>query len=599
MGLLGLQTKEYEQFYSRLYSRLPALKVKFRDQLCVTGKKYPYEEVSKVYVRNIDGKNIVSAKIFTDLDTITDKTAEVDYIGLYAIGAMELLYLVFSKELDENGGESISALSEKFSLVCDSIFTKYEDLVNVCNCLMDDEMSKEYRKQLNLFYSMRTDFSRLGYKETIKYANWLMIIWLADKQKFWEIFFEIMEYVEPLFLILFDDIIRDEDGGFLCKYWLNEDKDLHFNRISYAIPNSDGTREITDCRGVAIFSSLSLYYSFLFAHGYHPSNDMYFTKDDTKLIGKMMAIIAICFGNDAQAKFLKGIGIDEIPRFDLRMSYTSALQNQRYRKIDGGSMKRTTWEDLVLFSYAYQLAESVHNTVLQSNDVNMYYASIDTICNVIGCLIVDHYDELLSVDTSEFDKKIKDLEYQNNRLNKDLETSRQRLIEVTNNSTANDEVNQLKQQLSELQRIVDSKTEIIEQLNSENKELNAFINNIYSDEDIDDEEEYVPEVPMEEMVEYLNNFRFLLVGGRFELPQKLAEYGWTNLTQFDSRKNLGATQTNGADFYVFNTKFISHKIVRKVESEITDTDTTMYYNGTNTEKLIESCYKFAKAFFED
>ena len=135
----------------------------------------------------------------------------------------------------------------------------------------------------------------------------------------------------------------------------------------------------------------------------------------------------------------------------------------------------------------------------------------------------------------------------------------------------------------------------------ENKDLNAFISNIYSenDEDIDTENDATEfEVSIEEMVNYLNNFKFLMVGGRFELLQKLNDYGWTNVDQFDGRKHLGAAQLQSSDFYVLNTKFLSHKVTCKIASNISDFETMMYYNGTNPEKLIKACYNFATNFFK-
>ena len=151
--------------------------------------------------------------------------------------------------------------------------------------------------------------------------------------------------------------------------------------------------------------------------------------------------------------------------------------------------------------------------------------------------------------------------------------------------------------MAKANEIINTKNETIDDLVNKNKELNKTLSDIY-DDDFEIEEDEL-QVPIEEMVLFLNEFKIVLIGGRWELPAKLNEYGWTNISQLD-KDNLctGVDVAKYADFTVINTRFVSHTIVHKVES-VTDSDTRMSYNGTNPEKLIIAMYDFVKKFIGD
>lgn len=599
MGILGLHTSDYESYYSGLYNKIPAVKVKFRDQLCFSGKKYEYEDVSKVWVTNAHGKIIITPKIFCENESEYAICNEVDYIGLYAIGAMELVYLVLSSSLKQDGGEPINHLSELFDNMCKNIYKDFKDIEQMYEKIFDNTISKEYDKAFNLFFSMRTDYSKMAYKHVMRYSTVLMMIWATNPRYFWEIFFEIMTFVSPLYLMLLQDVIcKDGEDSYLINYWLNADRDLHFKRIEYIYPATNTKKQITDCRGLSILSCLSLYYGFLYNHGYDPSKSPVLSHKNKNVVEYLLLSIANCIGNDYQSRFLMGEGISEPCLFDLRGAYYSSIQDKLKSNLTTNNMSRHVYEDLILFSIAHQdIDESTSVIGVKSTDVNMHYSSVHEIFQSIGYILYTNYDQIISVDIEEYENQIKNLNTQNNRLINDLNRLRSRVDEVLDKCIDKSEVEQKDEKIAELQRIIDSKSEIIEQLSNENKELNLFISNIYSDDDSIQEETKI-ELSISEMVEYLNNFKFLMVGGRFDLIQKLNEYGWNNLDQFDGRKNLGSSQMPNADFYVLNTKFISHKVTWKVESEVEDSEVIMYYNGTNPEKLIQACYEFTSEFFK-
>lgn len=105
------------------------------------------------------------------------------------------------------------------------------------------------------------------------------------------------------------------------------------------------------------------------------------------------------------------------------------------------------------------------------------------------------------------------------------------------------------------------------------------------------------DIPLEDMIDFLNGFKFTMVGGRDELLSKLKEIGWTNVAQISSESASNTAMQS--DFFCINTRFISHKIVRLVESDYaSQRDQMFYYNGTNIQLLVQVCYDFVTAWFE-
>lgn len=590
MSLLNLYTADYITDNSNILSKLPSIKVKFRDTFCVPGQKFEYADLSKVAVSNKNNKLLITPYVFTDLNDMN--AVEVDYIGIYAIGILELLYLVLKRN-DSN----IAHFHHNFNQFIGSIFNNYVDVEELMNKIESDE----YKKQLNLFYQMRTDYDREGYKCIINRVNELMLIWLHDKRIFWEVFFEIFEFCKPIALVIFEEFIFGEHPNvFIDHSWVNKDFDLHFKRIAYTVPNSENIRYITDCRGVGIFACMSFYYSFVYEFGYDCQKDHHIAANDTKFLAQILANLTNCIGNDNQYKALSGKYLDEPPVLDLRNAhvYNQSKTGVKYRVHDDFYIQKHVWEDLVLFSCANTRPDDKSKFVLSCDDVNMHYSNMYNLVSAISGMLY-FGPKLVSTDTKAIDtykETITELESTKIRLSNELDKAKDTIEELTNNTTANDEVEKLKLELEEAKRIIDSKSNIINQLKDKNKSLNTFISNIFSDDDIE-ETELDETCSIEDMVLFLNDFKITMVGGRFELLSKLNSYGWTNVDQFDS-SNLVSTNKQ-SDFYVINTAFNSHKVVRKVESmENNNGETIMYFNGTNAEKLIESCYRFVKKFFE-
>ena len=153
--------------------------------------------------------------------------------------------------------------------------------------------------------------------------------------------------------------------------------------------------------------------------------------------------------------------------------------------------------------------------------------------------------------------------------------------------------------------MTEQKSQINIQLSEKVASLNSRLSSFFCEDELeDDAEEVVVEITQEERLNYLNGFSFLLVGGREGLAQKLEDIGWTSITQiFNSNSPVlssDASSRPNIDFIVINTKFVSHNLVRAVESRFGDlSDRVIYFNGTNVDYLSRVTIDFIRKYMED
>jgi hypothetical protein len=95
-----------------------------------------------------------------------------------------------------------------------------------------------------------------------------------------------------------------------------------------------------------------------------------------------------------------------------------------------------------------------------------------------------------------------------------------------------------------------------------------------------------------------------MLGGREGFAQKLEDTGWTSVTQIFNSNNpvlsSDASSRPNIDFIIICTKFVSHNLVRSMESKFSDlTDRIIYFNGTNVDYLTRVTVDFIKKYMED
>lgn len=579
------ELSEQEKF---LDPKLPKVSMKFRNQFCVTGNKHEYVDLSKVRV-NVENMSIVP-KIFSK-DT---EAVEVDFIGLYSIGILEMLYLGLCTPKKDDSSGSVTDFGAMFNERMRGIFKDFNDIEKIYDTISGFGIANgKYNEAFNLYFMMRTHYDRSGHETLLKYADWLMVIWLVDPQTYWEIFFDIMEYVRYSMLTMFEDFVNPNINFDAKQPWLNKSNDLAFKAIEYTIPGTEKVRKITDCRGLSIMIVWSLYYGLVYNFGYDCEKNPAIFYHDERIMNYINKTIKGCIGDDYQAKAIKGKGLTQASKFnslctfvyDQPTNVTFTIKNQKFVK--------HYYEEIVLFMRRHNI------DVIQYNmSINMHYSNIYNIFAAVGEMFYLSSTKMMSTHEKEFVAAILELEDMNKKLISEVERQKKQtqLVEERYKNETNDEIESLKKQLEEAQAIIESKNSTIENLVNKNKELNKFVADIY-DDDSEIKYELEEKKSIEEMVKELNDYKIILIGGRFDLPSRLNEYGWMNIKQYDSN-NLctGIDSVNYADFIVINTKFVNHTIVNKVES-MTESDIRMLYNGTNPEKLIEAMYDFVMKYF--
>lgn len=100
----------------------------------------------------------------------------------------------------------------------------------------------------------------------------------------------------------------------------------------------------------------------------------------------------------------------------------------------------------------------------------------------------------------------------------------------------------------------------------------------------------------EEMIGFLNGFNILFIGGRTDMIPKLQDMGWCNVTQISNVSELIRSNLNSYDFVVTMTRFISHTLFHSTLNRGVERDRNMYFNNTNLNQLLNSCYDFVYSY---
>ena len=582
------ELSDQEKFLS---TKIPGCNMKFRNQFCVTGSKFEYTDLSKVKV-NTDKMSIVP-KIFSK----DDEAIELDYIGLYSIGILELLYLGLCSAKEDDCHSSVAQFSSMFTSSVNNVFSSCEDVENIYDVMSSlAEEGNKYNEAFNLYFMMRTHYDRSGHQTLLRYADWLMLIWLVDPQTYWEVFFDILSFTHLSLLTMFSDYLNPNIDFDVKQPWLSKDNDLKFGAIEYSIPGTDKIRKITDCRGISIYLVWSLYYRLLYNYGFDCERTPAISYHDDRIIKEIDKVIKSCIGDDNQSKALKGKGLSQKAEFNTLNMFVYDQPNNVVFTINSQKFVRHYYEEVVLFMNRHNIDQIQYN-----KNINMHYSNIYNLFAAIGELFYLSSAKLMVNREQEYVNAILTLKDSNDKLIAEVERQHNLYKDAERQcrNIENEEIESLKKQLAEAQSIIENKTKTIGDLVKKNSELNKRIDDFYADEDnLEEENEEISITTIEEMVALLNDFKILMVGGRTELLSKLNEYGWVNVDQVDKNNiSTGVDVAKYSDFCVINTRFISHTLAHKVES-VTESERRMSFNGTNPEKLIVATYDFVKKYFE-
>ena len=376
-----------------------------------------------------------------------------------------------------------------------------------------------------------------------------------------------------------------------------------FKKMGYCV--NDDKYYISDCRGLSIYAFLIVMYAIYEVFG------------DTKILGShilehgmdhdeindclsynLLSCFKNCLGNDFIGKYF------ELGRFHIsKCSYEGNYYVIGHmRSVATGSkmikgVPKQQYENEIVFRKAFGMQRTANYNRDGHDDTGIHYFSV---FELLGFL-----DRSFNVDTvvdaaesqrliSDTERQIKKLVSENERLTSIAADYKQLKSKETEKSDYQKLLADRDKRIKELEYQLSVKSGIIENMTQELKEEKTKNRNIFLEETVENED-FASEISVSqaEMIDYLNNFRILMIGGRNDLLDKLADMGWTNVDQL-TKENTNAVGSK-TDFFCVNTKFVAHRLVCMVESAYPDRrDQMLYYNGTNPDKLIQVCYQFVK-----
>lgn len=213
---------------------------------------------------------------------------------------------------------------------------------------------------------------------------------------------------------------------------------------------------------------------------------------------------------------------------------------------------------------------------------------------------------------------IDDVNKERDSLNKEFEKyKKNNLILSNNNRRLGRQVKSLQSEIESLKASNENeniKTSLEYDFNSQNVKIESLVAKVQELEEkiklqeegmsdllksleLDDEVD-TNEVDKDELIKFLNGFSLVFIGGRSELTSKLEELGLRNFTQVSSLSDV--SRLGNFDFMISMTRFNSHKLFYGALSKLgsDNKDKHMYFNGTNLDSLLYSCYAFITKYFE-
>ena len=624
-------SKNKEGFQSlENWKKKPHLSYKVRDNLQINGKRIPFADITTFVLK--DGFYLPAFCC----DDVKEDDVKIDMIPFLCVGISELTAMNITKE---------SFDKELPVDLLDLIKWDYydlEDYKRVRNELSQDSLT-DNKNPMYIPLNMTSRFVDYRYEWICECAQSL---YLQSKLSEREFMSSLMDCVDGLYdtglpfflgismtdkerlgsnqLNLFDGlkpnspkqahhealascVLDSEHKNTLYSLFPNlqqyPKEGMVFKKMGYCV--NDDKYFISDCRGLSIYAFLIVMYAIYEVFG------------DTKILGShilehgmdhdeindclsynLLSCFENCLGDDFIGKYF------ELGRFHIsKCSYEGNYYVIGHmRSVATGSkmikgVPKQQYENEIVFRKAFGMQKTANYNRDGHDDTGIHYFSV---FELLGFL-----DRSFNVDTvvdaaesqrliSDTERQIKKLISENERLTSIAADYKQLKSKEAEKSEYQKLLEDRDKRIKELEYQLSVKSGIIENMTQELKEEKTKNRNIFLEETVEDEN-FASEISVSqtEMIDYLNNFRILMIGGRNELLDKLADIGWTNVDQV-TKENTNAV-TAKADFFCVNTKFVAHRLVSMVESAYPDRrDQMLYYNGTNTDKLIQVCYQFVK-----
>lgn len=596
-------------------SCLPFLGVKLKsDSLSIGGKQVFYENATNFVLR--DGEYI---PVICLQDGVKNDEKMMDLHAFLNIGLTEVLL-------------SIELNRKAFARSLISILTKerlFESLEDMLDFLHD-----RYSFSDALEWSIRSGNMRHDFPSVKKIVTLLNIARKSNPKFYFEQFFDLMKVAYTICLVYVNKDMSDvsiylESGAApaFCKGIERPilpaeilPETLNTGAVSYTTPEGK-ERVVTDGRGASIYLFLSFLHQVYssFADFSRVSSENGNEKKESGICKKscfdiIKRELSACLGNDAVGKYLKTgrEASSSVDDFGQEMSSISRQTVFDARKaVKDGKGKKTTralMDNLEMFRKATGFIGNDGNSLCYNDCL---YESFEDMCSmaIYSVMLQKDYPILSETMHNGVLKQIEAAAY-NNALQKvsgsiaSLQTEsdkehKAKLEEAVKKSEEMEvQAQEAEKRIAFLESQLDNQRRITELQREEIGRLKTISECIYSEEDIP-EEASKQEASLGEMISYLNGFKLTIAGGYDDMLRRLKELGLTEAVYVTTE-----TQAFGrgcdTDFICICASFISHKIVQAVNSQFPDKrGETMYFNGTNADKLVRALYAFVKKWMEE
>mgnify|MGYP004666836965 CR=1 FL=1 len=621
-----------------LDSMVPYYRYRIGTDLQIKGQRIPFSDLTDfIHVDNLFGPVFSFCCDEKDFEDSRKSPKRIDMTPFICVGLCELLAVEIMKEND------LDSFNDEINRLFQDVSCTVHDYKQIREFLFNEtgDESKDRCNPLTIPLSMTSSYVDYRYEWIREYSAKLFVISLVSQKDFVTILLKCFERLYlttmPFYLGLYGDSKSKDRYGFMsCLYRSLTDRGLTFKKIGYTA--DDKKHYISDCRGISIYSASILIFGFnelfaekrnTFKHGMsaflkssntntkqketdtdEPDDES--TEHPIRRTGEglfgLTQVLLKCIGDDFIGRYLKN-GRFRLRNTSIEHFYYSyghlRMTNTGSSTING--ILREQYENEIVFRKAFEVQNTTHYDKLCKDDTCIHYFTMPYLMAALESLV--NVDEFVSMDAYERlgrtkDAEIRQLMNENARLAKNNRSSEMD-IDFTSTDTyhkMNDQIEAQAKRIKELEYQLVRKTTMTESLTTELNDMKTRFQNMFLEDTADEslletDNGLTEDVSIEDMVDYLNNFRLIMIGGRPDLAVRMKELGWDNFMQLD-RENTNMV-TGKADFFCINTKFTAHKVVRLVESSYSaQKDQIFYYNGTNVIGLLRVCYKFVKNWVE-
>lgn len=583
---------------------VPRLKAKFRkDGVSIGGSKFSYKDMTSM---------VFFDKMYTPYIFASDDARKsglvLDFTQFYCVGMAEVLGLVA-----DSGSPCLAILHHSLADSMSINLKNYLELAQkLCRC---DIARNEYG--MGVMALMRTPAKGISWPKVSQMVNLLYVLSNLDEKLFCETMFQVMLYsytYASAFCSEKHSIVQIYEDG-VCNAGNSSFISRNKSRIG-SVKNELTGKRITDSRGVGICSFLKISFMLFSNYGECMSSDTIdMSENYDEFISSLSESMASCVGNDILGKYLKKGWVTQndsralMPTMSINIDIFDFPSKLYLMERDGsvtvdesGTLSDGFLDDMYLYisSFGDDLDISDLNNLL---DINMHYTSPhDMCCEVMNMLCIADEETVMSQLHEMAEDMAKDMSA---KLPDDYEDIKSELFQLKQKLSGVEK--QLEQVTADSEKEIKSLMIQLEQRTNNNRKLLSLLEEskenfarCFSDTECVDDDELSEDdsVTLEEMLAYINDFKFAMVGGQKNLISRLEEAGMKNVIQISGNGDIdGKRQV--VDFIVIQTKFVAHKLVCKIrEQYLHQADTIFYYNGTNAEMLIKACYNYVKKWME-